>query len=55
MELKLHLSCVGSLRIPLIVTDQCKKPQQRPPGVPPGHDQTESSVTISGIRIYHYG
>jgi hypothetical protein len=33
------------------VTDQCKKPPQRQPDKTPGHDQTESSVTINGIRI----
>jgi len=36
------------------VTDQCKKPQQHRPGVPPGHDHPESSVTISGIRNQVY-
>jgi taurine dioxygenase len=34
------------------VTDQCKKPKQRRPCVPPGHDHPESPVTITGIRSH---
>jgi hypothetical protein len=32
------------------VTEQCKKPKQRRPGVPPGHLRPESPVIFSGIR-----
>ena len=32
------------------MTEQCKKPKQRRPGVPPGHLRPESPVIFSGIR-----
>ena len=45
-----NLAAQSHVRIPLIVTDQCKKLKQRRPGVPPGHVPPESPVTINGIR-----